>query len=705
MHSVIRRVGSASLLLSTVVAAQAGAPPLHRPGATHWGEDGLRSIDLDGDGAVEWVLHGPGEPLLVLSGTDASAPGAPEGLRDVTLELGLDPTRPLERALWCDPDGDGWWELLALGDGAELLYLDNVPGRGFVDRSEALGPTLRGVRSLWFGPLGPVDPGGAARGERLVVSTDESVHVLEHGIDGRFRTAIAPVTRALSSAASHLARNPVPGRGVSAQATEALAGRPELAPLPGTPRSRSTADPRSGAPGGDLNERRSADAPSPAGPTPSTTQPLQLGGGRARSLLDVVTGGTLTASSVPELGRLYPLSSDWFVQPVTGRVGVGTINPDARLNVFASGETGLHVVGWGARAAHLETNDTSVPAVHGEAPDGGTAALFEPSVSIGYRLPPPLNFQVERLRLDADFFGAGRIQGMSGASLTTFDLRAEESVGDGARFSLHRGDGDETVRIDADQNFGDGSAIYLYHEATSTVGLESNRTGAAGGALRLDRADGDSGVLASAQGDSGEAQLTLHAAAAVGNGPETIKLLASDRDNGGKILLRREDGTTTVTLAANVGGKGRVTTDVLAITGGADLVEGFRAAKGAVPQPGSVVALDPDGDPGVCETTQPYDPRVVGIVSGAGGVEPGLLLGQRGVLEGEVPVALTGRVYVRCCVENGAVRAGDLLTSSSLAGHAMRASDPARAFGSVIGKALGSLEEGTGLVLVLVNLR
>lgn len=51
------------------------------------------------------------------------------------------------------------------------------------------------------------------------------------------------------------------------------------------------------------------------------------------------------------------------------------------------------------------------------------------------------------------------------------------------------------------------------------------------------------------------------------------------------------------------------------------------------------------------------------------------------------------------------VHVGDLLTTSSLAGHAMKAVDPFRAFGAVIGKAIGRLESGIGLVPVLVALQ
>ncbi len=53
----------------------------------------------------------------------------------------------------------------------------------------------------------------------------------------------------------------------------------------------------------------------------------------------------------------------------------------------------------------------------------------------------------------------------------------------------------------------------------------------------------------------------------------------------------------------------------------------------------------------------------------------------------------------------GAIAFGDLLTTSETPGHAMRAADPLRAFGSVIGKALAPLAEGDGLIPILVALR
>jgi hypothetical protein len=52
-----------------------------------------------------------------------------------------------------------------------------------------------------------------------------------------------------------------------------------------------------------------------------------------------------------------------------------------------------------------------------------------------------------------------------------------------------------------------------------------------------------------------------------------------------------------------------------------------------------------------------------------------------------------------------AIKVGDLLTTSPTAGHAMKATDHLQAFGSVIGKALGTKSEGQGIIPVLVALQ
>jgi hypothetical protein len=154
---------------------------------------------------------------------------------------------------------------------------------------------------------------------------------------------------------------------------------------------------------------------------------------------------------------------------------------------------------------------------------------------------------------------------------------------------------------------------------------------------------------------------------------------------------------------------GRAEVRSLQILGGADLVEGFDArdddGASTKPEPGTVLVIDEKHAGDLRASDTPYDRKVAGVVSGAGGIEHGIKLGQDGALDGDTPVAMTGRVYVKCSTANGAIRPGDLLTTSATSGHAMRATDHTLANGAVIGKAMSSLDARTGLVLVLVNLQ
>jgi hypothetical protein len=61
--------------------------------------------------------------------------------------------------------------------------------------------------------------------------------------------------------------------------------------------------------------------------------------------------------------------------------------------------------------------------------------------------------------------------------------------------------------------------------------------------------------------------------------------------------------------------------------------------------------------------------------------------------------------YAHCKVDTSeaAIKVGDLLTTSSNPGHAKKASNPK--IGSIIGKALESLNEGTGYIAVFVNIQ
>jgi len=154
---------------------------------------------------------------------------------------------------------------------------------------------------------------------------------------------------------------------------------------------------------------------------------------------------------------------------------------------------------------------------------------------------------------------------------------------------------------------------------------------------------------------------------------------------------------------------GRCSTDILVIRGGSDLSENFdidSRNKDTDPEPGMVVCIDAENPGALMVSNKAYDHTVAGIISGAGGIQTGMLMGQEGsVADGDCPVALTGRVYCWVDASENPVRPGDLLTTSNVPGHAMKAVDFVQAHGAIIGKAMTSLESGRGLVLVLVALQ
>ncbi len=150
---------------------------------------------------------------------------------------------------------------------------------------------------------------------------------------------------------------------------------------------------------------------------------------------------------------------------------------------------------------------------------------------------------------------------------------------------------------------------------------------------------------------------------------------------------------------------GSISTTVLTIRGGADVAEPFEMTKPDEMEPGSVVIIDEDNAGKLKLSTDANDRRVAGIISGAGGVKPGLRLHQEGVLEGDHHVALSGRVYVKADASLAAIKPGDLLTTSDTPGHAMKVRDHDKSQGAILGKAMTRLEKGTGLVLVLVTLQ
>ncbi len=149
----------------------------------------------------------------------------------------------------------------------------------------------------------------------------------------------------------------------------------------------------------------------------------------------------------------------------------------------------------------------------------------------------------------------------------------------------------------------------------------------------------------------------------------------------------------------------QITGDVVLINSvGADVAEDFDMEDEAVDaDPGTVLVIGAEGRLLACD--EAYDTRVAGVIFGAGELRPAVVLQRIQAKLRRSPIALVGKVYCKVDAEFGAIAAGDLLTTSTTSGHAMKVADRARAVGTILGKALRSHSVGRGLIPILVSPR
>jgi hypothetical protein len=151
------------------------------------------------------------------------------------------------------------------------------------------------------------------------------------------------------------------------------------------------------------------------------------------------------------------------------------------------------------------------------------------------------------------------------------------------------------------------------------------------------------------------------------------------------------------TTAGYFDGDVQVTGDVILINRGQDCAEDFDIEDGMEKaEPGTVLIIGASGKLAVSD--REYDPRVAGVVSGAGDFHPAIVLNRVDSEQQRLPIALIGKTFCKVDAALSPIRPGDLLTSASTPGHAMKVLDRANAVGTILGKALASLERGCGLI-------
>jgi hypothetical protein len=256
---------------------------------------------------------------------------------------------------------------------------------------------------------------------------------------------------------------------------------------------------------------------------------------------------------------------------------------------------------------------------------------------------------------------------------------------------LNANDGTRRVHIDAGGgnlwlggNSADGDAVLMPAGATSqststgTIHMSGDsgnlRAGGNGtdGDILLQSANGETVIHIDggngnifAGGDGADGDVVLRD----GTGADRIRLDANSGNmylggNGadGDILVFPASGDNSTTSQATIhinGDSGDI------ILQNADFAEDFSVATSMEPSaiPGLVMVLREDGS--VEPFGEAYDPRAVGVVSGADGYKPGIIMDKQRDAVNRHPIALVGKVYCKVDASYGPVKGGDLLTPNT----------------------------------------
>ena len=234
--------------------------------------------------------------------------------------------------------------------------------------------------------------------------------------------------------------------------------------------------------------------------------------------------------------------------------------------------------------------------------------------------------------------------------------------------------------------------------STSSVGVDA-KTQSGPAALRAIHAGDGVGVLGACHGNGFSGVFGESATGPGVSGSSTSSVGVDAKTQSGPAALRAVHAGGG--LAGLFEGDVEVTGDIRLAN--ADCAEDFDVSGAVKVEPGTVMVLGNEG--ALSESHQAYDKRVAGVISGAGGYKPGIVLDKQQTSGNRQPIALMGKVFCKVDAQYGAIEIGDLLTTSDTPGHAMKTTDPMKAFGAVIGKALRPLKDRQGIIPILIALQ
>jgi hypothetical protein len=418
-----------------------------------------------------------------------------------------------------------------------------------------------------------------------------------------------------------------------------------------------------------------------------------------------MTGVIGTASNTGGRG-VIGIADNYSGIGVYGSGGFGTgVQGNGEIGVKGVGSVGAGV--WGEGATGVEGTSQSGAGVWGSSTSGYGV--------MGNSVNGPGGYFTGT---NTGVVGIGEIgvQGTSTTDLPPISGNAAGVYGQFGDFSGWYSPGNAGVRGDSKLNTGvlgtTDSGVGVYGAAGSASGYGVEGWGVWAGAVGVyATGDGSGRNYAALRADNTNSSTGMAAYMTNSSGYHTAHFYNA---GSGGVLYLQNGGTdasgtgggdfiTAVNKPENdaqfrVLSSGEVRSDVGFYTPASDFAEMLPAAEGL--QPGDVLVIGPDGT--LTRASEPYQANVAGVYS----TQPGFLGGQpvQGEATGTIPLAITGVVPVKVSAENGAIRPGDLLVTSSIPGYAMK-TGPNPPQSTVIGKALEGLDQGTGTIKMLATLQ
>ncbi|HET7896263.1 MAG TPA: hypothetical protein VFL47_01290, partial [Flavisolibacter sp.] len=264
-------------------------------------------------------------------------------------------------------------------------------------------------------------------------------------------------------------------------------------------------------------------------------------------------------------------------------------------------------------------------------------------------------------------------------------------------------------------NAGQGSALSVSSSTTNAIAATSTYGPAISG-----NSDNANGVEGSSNATDAVGILGVNTGNGVGAWGVALgsgaAMKATTMTPGGTAFQAELDGVTTGTLAvfktngsnvARIDQAGRGFFNGGTTNSGADVAEAFSVeGDRKAYEPGDVLVISQSADRTVEKSATPYSTLVTGVYA----TKPGLVLTEKNAVDDQldamVPMGVIGVIPTKVCPEGGAIKRGDLLVTSSLAGVAMKADPEKVKVGQVIGKALQDYS-GPGIekIKVLVSIK